>query len=203
MMSHAGVSLKSVDHEYFERVWAVVTEMGLEERHFNSLQADYRKLASTWLLAAFAAMGFTISTAELALPINRLLLVCAIGVAAAIGLALLWIIDILVYHRLLLACFEEGQALEDEHRFLPRVRNHMAYKTQHGARVAPSVVLFYAVAIGVSLTISGGAFWLWLLAQSTVLAALGAGAWVLIIGGAVEAMRLLSDRVETPSNPFN
>lgn len=65
------------------------------ERHFNTVQSGYRTLASTWLLAAFAAIGFVLST-KLTLLVPRELVIAGIGMAASIGIYLLWIIDLLV-----------------------------------------------------------------------------------------------------------
>ena len=41
-----------------DEVWRMLLELGVQERHFNELESRYRTLASTWLLATFAALGF-------------------------------------------------------------------------------------------------------------------------------------------------
>lgn len=97
-----------------------IIEIGQAERHFNDIEARYRLLASTWILAAFAAMGFVCKTTGL--PFSRELLLIAIGIAASAGVQLLWVIDIFVYHRLLDANFAEGCRLEATHPELPQVR---------------------------------------------------------------------------------
>ena len=51
-------------------VWAMIVEIGLNERHFNQLQTSYRTLASTWLLGLFAAAGFLLSRKASDLPLN-------------------------------------------------------------------------------------------------------------------------------------
>jgi len=66
-------SIKSLDAKEFEVVWKFYTEIGALERHFNQLQNHYRTLASTWLLAAFAAIGFLISQQGLIVSIDVLL----------------------------------------------------------------------------------------------------------------------------------
>jgi hypothetical protein len=61
-MSREYRPIDSIKGEEFENVWHFVTEIGLNERHFNQLQSSYRTLASQWLLAAFAGIGFVISS---------------------------------------------------------------------------------------------------------------------------------------------
>ena len=65
--------------------WDVLKELGNSERHFNNLEAEYRKLASIWLLAGFAGMGFILKeNPQMAVP--REIALVAIGLAASIGI---------------------------------------------------------------------------------------------------------------------
>lgn len=41
-----------------ELSWDILRELESAERHLNHLETDYRRLASIWLLAGFAGMGF-------------------------------------------------------------------------------------------------------------------------------------------------
>jgi hypothetical protein len=79
--------------------------------HFNDLQTQYRKLASTWLLAAFAACGYVLKSAR-ELPFDEWYFVFGICMAASAGLAILWILDLEVYQKLLGAFFAQGVYLE-------------------------------------------------------------------------------------------
>lgn len=108
----------------YERIWKIYCELGVIERHFGSVQSNYRALASTWLLAAFAGVGFVISK-DLTLRIPIELLVAAIGIAASLGVYLLWVLDLLVCQRLLDSSFIESKNLETSHNWLPQVRNNM------------------------------------------------------------------------------
>jgi hypothetical protein len=104
-----------------EFIWNMVQECGEQERHFNTIQGAYRGLASTWLLAMFAGIGYILDN-----KINPThLLIALTGASIAFGIALLWMLDVLVYHRLLLAAFEEGRNLEDSYAWLPQIRNRM------------------------------------------------------------------------------
>ncbi|MBU0680571.1 MAG: hypothetical protein KKD73_04025 [Proteobacteria bacterium] len=149
--------LADIEINKFNNIWKVITEIGLQERHFNDLQSRYRTLASTWILAAFSAIGFLIAqekTVFLASP--TLFIVSGIGVALSIGIILLWNLDIMVYHQLLAACFREGLLLEEKHPWLPRIRIRMMARTS-GQGVIPRVVWFYIVASSLGLLISCGA----------------------------------------------
>jgi len=153
-------TLLSVDPEKFENVWKVFTELGVAERHFNDLQTRYRALASTWLLASFAATGFILSQTNLSIPIDRLLLIAGVGVAASIGILLLWNLDLKVYHQLLSAGFAEGCRLEQAYPWLPQIRTGM--RNRVGRRgVLPRVIWFYICGNSIVLAISGVALGVW------------------------------------------
>ena len=68
--------LAAIKPEVYDRVWKFVVEAGLQERHFNQLQTEYRKLASTWLLAAFGAIGLLLTNSSFALPIDTWNAIC-------------------------------------------------------------------------------------------------------------------------------
>jgi hypothetical protein len=108
-----------------ERAWAAVTEIGQTERHFNEMQASYRRLASNWLLASLGALGYLAwkvpspdfvgltAPSQFGSPSAEVLVM--VVVAASIGILALWVIDVHVYHTILNANFLEGLALEDKH----------------------------------------------------------------------------------------
>jgi hypothetical protein len=150
--------------------WDHLLEVGLFERHFNQLQATYRTLASTWLLATFAGIGFTLLNGK-SIPIDWLLAAAVIAVLGAAGISLLWNLDLLVYHRLLDAAFYTGLQIEKRHTELPQLRTHMACAThRHG--VIGHVMWFYIVGIDALLGIAtllaslglDAHGWVWLLA---------------------------------------
>jgi hypothetical protein len=118
------------------------------ERHFNTIQAGIRGLASVWLLAAFSAIATLMKRDE----VNKLWLppewiiasICAMG---AVGLALLWIIDQLVYHRLLNAVFIVGLKLEYDEPRRPPLHASM-YASVPKIGYAKLLSLFYLLPIG-------------------------------------------------------
>jgi hypothetical protein len=142
------------NQELFTRVWNMVTEFGEEERHFNGLQSTYRSLASTWLLATFGAVGFLLSE-RMGAGKDSKLLIAAVGLASCLGIALLWTLDLLVYHRLLQAVFAEGVALEKAFGWLPPFRQGML--KAHRGGVLRKLVWFYLGSCSVGAAISATA----------------------------------------------
>ncbi len=127
-------------------------ELGTYERHLNQMQHQYRVLASTWLLAAFAGTG-TILSQELGLTYREPVIV-AIALFGAVGITLLWNLDLRVYHQLLEACFAEGLKLERQHVWLPRMRSNMLH-TQNDVGALPRLKWFYIAGNAVVLLVGG------------------------------------------------
>ena len=152
--------IESVDKDTFDKIWKIVEEIGEEERHFNDIQARHRNMASVWLLATFGGIGFIISE-KISINIEQELLIAGIAAAGCIGMALLWVVDLLVYHRLLDSCFIEGLILEKKYPWLPRFRTNMM-KTQEGQGVLFRVVGFYLAPIVLLILVAGSSLALWL-----------------------------------------
>lgn len=142
----------------FDEVLALVNHIGEEERHFNALEMEYRKLASQWLLVSLGAIGYVLSR-ENQLVIPPWTLVIGISLAAAVGIFIIWILDLRVYHQLLHAAFMEGIKLEQDYpEFLPQVRTRMR-ATQQSGDIVRRVVLFYFFSIQALLVIANIAVW--------------------------------------------
>lgn len=96
------------------------------ESHFNFMQASVRRLASAWLLAAFGAVAvLSKSDQDVTWLIPPLQLAQIVLVMGAFGLLALWILDMLVYQRLLGAIFWSGLKMEHDHPDLPPIRAMM------------------------------------------------------------------------------
>jgi hypothetical protein len=80
-----------------ELILKAYCELGQIERSHSNNQTSYRMLASTWMLAAFAGIGFMISSKEFSFDIPKEVFILAIALAGGIGLGLLWILDLLFY----------------------------------------------------------------------------------------------------------
>jgi hypothetical protein len=135
-------------------------EFGLAERHFNTIESSYRALASTWLLAVFAGVGYVLSARPTAVPLDPLVVAAAICLVGTVGILMLWYIDTFVYHRLLDDWFEEGLRLEARNPWLPQVRTRMLRNT--GDRgVVPRVAIFYAGATTMLILTCGALLSAW------------------------------------------
>ncbi len=105
------------------------------------------------------ARGLGFAVKDLAAYSEKWLVVCGLGVAAGIGILLLWMLDVLVYHRLLLAYFENGKEIEWACReWLPPFRISM--KSPGGPNaVRKSIAAFYAGLAAATVLVAGtGAF---------------------------------------------
>jgi hypothetical protein len=133
-------------------IWESYREMGDYERHFDRLEQQCRTLASTWILAAFAAIGYLLINVSASqhgwLFSNRTLIISLIAFLSAVGIRLLWVLD-RVYHQLLNACFADGLRLEDENDWLPCMRHKMVESQKNGTAL-PQIAAFY---IGCTLTL--------------------------------------------------
>jgi len=143
----------------FDQLMEIYNHIGEEERHFNSLELEYRKLASHWLLVSLGAIGFVLSKKEV-VPINSWILVIGICVAATVGILVIWYLDMKVYHELLHAAFREGVKLEREFPdYLPQIRNNMI-KSQSGGDIIKRVMLYYFFSILLLAVIANIAVWM-------------------------------------------
>lgn len=143
----------------FEQLMEIYNHIGEEERHFNNLELEYRKLTSHWLLVSLGAIGFVLSKKEV-VPINIWALVIGICIAAIIGILVIWFLDMRVYHELLHAAFKEGVRLEREFpEFLPQIRNNMV-KSQQGGDIIKRVMLYYFFSILLLIAIANISVWM-------------------------------------------
>lgn len=113
------------------------------ERHFHTIQAGIRGLASTWVLAAFAGIAVLLqqkSDTTWVFPYFALIMV--ICLMANIGLTVLWIIDQRVYQRLFNTNYLAGLRLEQQFPFIPPVRAIQAL-TSRRKSIAFWVQFFY------------------------------------------------------------
>jgi hypothetical protein len=138
-------------------------EIAVNERHFNEIEAKYRFLASAWALAMLGGLGFlaTIKDGHF-LSLSKEAIAAGIGFLGAIGISVVWNLDVRVYHQLLDAQFVEGLELERQHSWLPRGRlkmfsNYVGGIGNHeSVRILPHIRMFYCATILVSLAIGVG-----------------------------------------------
>ena len=135
----------------------------MEER-FNSSSGGIRSLASAWLLASLGAIGWLFSSYDpLTWPLPLGFLVIVVTTLGCIGMITLWVMDQLVFHRLLTSVFMVGLKIENDDPDIPPIRSLMM-KTQEGIGTYRWEKLFYLMPILLFILITG----------------------VLVIGGSVE-----------------
>src|SRR3989344_8695633 len=72
-------------------IYGFYAQLTIHKGHFSSMQKRYRSLTSTWLLAAFAGIGYLLSGhAQIELPFNILFGAVFLCFCAGFGITLLW-----------------------------------------------------------------------------------------------------------------
>lgn len=168
-------------------VWEAYKSLSDGQNHFNDLENKYRTLAATWMLAYFAGVGFLLTIDPAKAVISRELTIISLSVLHSFGIAMLWNIDIRVYHRLLDALFVEALQMERRYEWLPQVRTKMVFsqyvnvhQVKPEAGVMSRIRLFYAAGVGVSLLI-GSCFMVAIAVQTMSIYSLSAAcAFVLV-----------------------
>ena len=120
----------------------MLVDLAKSEQHFNTLQAQYRRLASTWLLAAFGGMGFTMwkVTGGDGIVESRLAIE-VLGIAGSMGILVIWLLDQLVYFHLLNTSYRAAHEWEALYPTLPQVRHQRS--DAHGLSVGQLTAVFY------------------------------------------------------------
>ncbi|NIP23697.1 MAG: hypothetical protein GWN67_06300 [Phycisphaerae bacterium] len=136
--------------EPIEEYWKFVES----ERHFNTIQTGIRNRASTWMLAAFAAIAVLIKTSkDTTWLVPSAVLVGLVSFMATIGLLVLWINDQLVYQRLLNSVFIIGLKWEYDNPKMPPIRTMMMCSAE-GKGMSRLMTYYYTIPMVFFLGIS-------------------------------------------------
>lgn len=142
------------------------------EKQFNTHLAEIRKIASAWLLATMGAVAYIIRGAEDGvLSQQDATLVLLVALLGAVGLTVLWVMDRLVYGRLLDATIFLALQMEHGHREeLPLIRSTILALS---GSMNTYIAAFYYVPVAVLVAtgfffkanlllalVAGGAVWL-------------------------------------------
>lgn len=117
--------------------------IGETERHFNTIQSNYRLLASTWTLACFTGIGFVLTSTTLPTTLDRELICIGIAFSGSVSVLILWHVDIFVYQRLLSAFYNEGRVMEAMLPWLSQVRNET--RRTFKRTLSRSISLYYVL----------------------------------------------------------
>ena len=142
-----------------DQILELLGQITSSEQHFNGLEAEYRKLASTWLLAALGACGYILTSQTENTIFDPWLLVAVVCFMGSTGIFVLYILDLKVYHQLLDAFFIAGLKIENENRdWLQPVRVNMM-RLQDGHGTTKRVLYFYFISIFCLMTIGIVSVW--------------------------------------------
>lgn len=164
----------------FNQAVTLLDSLKASEEHFDGIKNQCRILASTWLLATFGAMGFAL-TEQFTPTLAVETVVLALAVAGSTGILLLWVLDVMVYHRLLDASFAEAALLEQRHPELPQVRMRMK-ASQPGGQTLYYERWFYIGGISAPVLFGGALFVYALWGRNAPLALCSASALLVLLG---------------------
>ncbi len=124
------------------------------EHHFNNLGFNIRALASTWLLATLAGVGWILkdlpaNTADSGLVVDKVELLILLCIVSSVGIFVLWIMDIMVYQRLLNVWFDARRHIETGTDF-PPIRLEMK-KLFDSGRATELIMVYYLALAGAPL----------------------------------------------------
>lgn len=121
--------------------WDYIKTITEAEHHFNNVCFKIRTVASTWTLATFAGIGFLLEKSiRNGIEVNNLIvLLCWAG---AVGIFVLWILDLLIYQKLLNAWFDERKEIEKRNKDFPQIWENVK-KTQPGGRASNLIKIYY------------------------------------------------------------
>jgi hypothetical protein len=126
------------------------------ERGFNSSQAGVRTLASAWLLVGAGAIGILLQQqGNTAWLLPRTLLIVLAATLTTAGMATLWVLDQLIFHRLLNSVFLVGLKMEADNPSLPPIRAMMMVSAE-GKGMHRWQKLFYLLPM-IALAVLSGA----------------------------------------------
>lgn len=139
------------------------------EHHFNDIETRTRIIAATWMVVAFGAIAVLVqqsggTTNLLSYLLNQsngaakwlippAALISLVCLMATVGLFVIWIIDQLVYHRLLESVFLIGLKLEHDNDWLPPLRTMMMVSAESKG-MSRWIRLYYLIPILVFITVS-------------------------------------------------
>ncbi len=116
------------------------------EHHFNNLTFNIRALASTWLLATFAGIGWILKdlpTPATGMLIKNIDLIPALCICSSVGIFVLWVLDLKIYQQLLNVWFDGRKLYEIDDEF-PHIRTSM--KALFSSGRATQYIKFYYMA---------------------------------------------------------
>jgi hypothetical protein len=162
-----GNTKENISKLEFDQVMQLINHVASEEMHFNSLELEYRKLTSHWLLASLGAMGYLLSRQN-TMMLDIWILIFGIAVVSATGIFILSIMDLKVYHELLHGAYKEGLKLEQVYpEYLPPIRSNMR-DSMIGKDIIKRVTYYYFGCICLLAVIANVVAWRFYLTEDSL-----------------------------------
>ena len=135
-----------------EVIFRSYERLKLHEEQFSIHLAELKKIASGWLLATFGGLAYLVGNKNIAPIIDIYLLISAVALLGTIGLLVIWVLDRLLYYKLLKTVILLAIKMEHEYPdILPPIRTTILRTCgQFGFAIA----IYYTVPIGVLAGIS-------------------------------------------------
>jgi len=147
------MSSKSERKSDYDKSFEMLKLITGSEHHFNDLCFKFRVLASTWLLATFAGVGWIIKEVSSANgSFNQIELLNGICIFGSIGIFVLWMLDLRVYQRLLNVWFDAREELEKSGEF-PNIR-YVMKKLFYTGKVSEIIKYYYMATFSAPLVAS-------------------------------------------------
>lgn len=101
--------------------YGAYVQVAVSLQHSNRIQMQYKVACSTWLLATFIGVGYSLSSREPNLPIDSLLTASILAFASLFVVSRLWYLDLIVQEKSIASAVFAGLSLEKQHSWLPQV----------------------------------------------------------------------------------
>lgn len=106
-------------------IYGAYVRVAVSLQHSNKIQLTYKNLTYTWLLATFIGIGYMLSSREVDLPVNPLIIVVILSLASLAVIFLVWYLDLNVQEKKIASAVHAGIKLEEINPWLPQVYHNV------------------------------------------------------------------------------
>lgn len=134
-------------------VFGAYNQVAVLLQHSNRIQLQYKITTSTWLLATFFGVGYSMSSREANLPIDPLLVGAILAFASLLVIGRIWYLDLIVQEKIIASAVHSGLLLEKQHPWLPRAYESIVRVHHLLGYVTIKSIFYFAIATILILTI--------------------------------------------------
>ena len=172
-------------------------QVGLLLQHSNRIQLRYKMLTSTWFLATFIGVGYTLSNVEVNLPFHPFIIVSTLCLASLFVIGIIWYLDLILQEKNIASAVFLGLDLETKHPWLPQVYHNVTQIQKLLTYVSMKSMFYLGCASILILTVSYSA--------TSYLISTNSKHWMLIlilIVSAIPILFILSYWLTKRTNPY-